>query len=142
MRDRIILEGLRVDAMIGVYPHEERVHQRLDIDVIVETDMARAAADDDVRHTIDYDVVARIARERVLSRHHRLIETLAHDIAEALLTAFVDQTDAVTVRIKKPGAVREAARIKLERARARQILDREGDHPGPRRHRLQREAPW
>jgi dihydropteroate synthase len=119
MRDRIILEGLRVDAMIGVYPHEERVHQRLDIDVVVETDMARAASDDDVRHTIDYDVVARIARERVQSRHHRLIETLAHDIAEALLTAFVDQTDAVTVRIKKPGAVREAANVMVEARRTR-----------------------
>ncbi len=125
MRDRIILEGLRVDAMIGVYPHELRVHQRLDIDVVLETDVAAAARLDDVARTVDYDAVARIARDLVLSKHHQLIETLADGIADAVLAAFIDRVGAVTVRIKKPGAVPAAANVMVEARRSREDGPRE-----------------
>lgn len=125
MRDRIILEGLRVDASIGVYPHELKVHQRLDIDVVLETDLGAAARTDDVAYTVDYDGVARIARAYTLARHHQLIETLADGIADAVLTRFVDRVQAVTVRIKKPGAVPDAANVMVEARRSREDGPRE-----------------
>jgi len=126
VRDRIILEGLRIDAWIGVYAHEHGVRQRLDVDVIVETSIAEAARTDDVAHTVDYDRIAQIASDLALSEHHQLIETLADGIADRVLATFVDRVASVTVRVKKPGAVRAAANVMVEATRSRASRDPAG----------------
>lgn len=111
--DAIRLVGLRVDANIGVYPHEHGRLQRLEFDVELTTDNARAAATDDVAYTIDYDQVAAIVREICGSQHHRLIETLAGKIAERLRSTFGARVSAVSVRVRKPGAVPDAATVEV-----------------------------
>ena len=43
MSDRICIEGLTVDGLIGVYPHELDRPQRLVVDLCAETDTRSAA---------------------------------------------------------------------------------------------------
>lgn len=117
--DRIELLGLRIDARIGVYPHEERIRQRLVLDVVLHTRVEEAAASDDVARTIDYDRVAAIAREVVASRHHRLIETIADTIAGRVLAEFARWVAKVEVRVAKPGAVPDAATVAVAVERER-----------------------
>ena len=109
--DRIELEGLAVDAPIGVYAHEHGVLQRLVIDVVVETDVRAAAASDRIDAAIDYDGIAKICRETATERHHQLIETVAEQIAERVLKAEAAKVTAVEVRVAKPGAVPDARTV-------------------------------
>jgi dihydroneopterin aldolase len=112
--DRIELVGLKVDALIGVYPHEEKIHQRLVVDVRLEADLGPAGRSDAVEDTVDYDAVARIVRSVAKERHHRLIERVAARIAEDVLAGFGGQVGAVEVRVSKPGAVPDAGDVAVE----------------------------
>jgi dihydropteroate synthase len=116
--DQIRLRGLAVDALIGVYPHEEQLRQRLLIDLDLTTDLRSAGASDDVARTVDYDRLAAIARQVATARHHRLIEAVAEEIARRILEEEAPRVRRVRVRVAKPGAVRDAERVAVEVSRS------------------------
>ncbi|MEY4324991.1 MAG: hypothetical protein RIS24_1162 [Verrucomicrobiota bacterium] len=97
--DIITLQDLEVFYHIGV-PEEERVHpQRLLICVEMETDIALAAAGDDLNHTINYYAVSQRLLSLGKGRSWKLLETLAVHIAEMVLRDFGPRR--VHVEIKK-----------------------------------------
>jgi dihydroneopterin aldolase len=120
MTDRIILRGIQFYGYHGVPDAEQATGHRYEVDLVLETDVAAAAAADDVTQTVDYGVVARDVLEIGTSRQFRLIETLAMHIAEQVL-ASQSRVEAVTVGVKKlqppiPGVV-EFAAIEITRRR-------------------------
>jgi|SRR5687767_10090921 len=119
MADRISLIGLELDARIGVYQHEKGIDQRLIVDVDVEVQgLGQVAASDVLAATIDYDEVAEICREVVRSRHHNLIESVADEIARAVVELDL-RIGQATVRVEKPGAVAGARTVRVEITRKR-----------------------
>ncbi len=100
--DRITLVGLSATGYHGVFDHERRDGQTFVADVVVHLDTRRAAAGDDLAHTLDYGdlaarVVAVLAGEPV-----DLIETLAERIAATVLARPLAR--AVDVSVHKPQA--------------------------------------
>lgn len=97
--DQIIIKDLEVFFSVGV-PDEERAKpQRLLITLVLEHDMQRAVAGDDLDATVDYSAVTeRVARLGV-GKSWRLIERLADDVAGLILSEF--GPTRVTVKIKK-----------------------------------------
>jgi dihydroneopterin aldolase len=116
---KITLVDLEVFYHVGV-PDEERAKpQRLLLTVEMELDIAAAARTDDIGATIDYHAVA----QRLLvfgdGRSWRLIEKLAADVAELVLSEFRPQR--VTVAVKKfpiPQARQVAVSLSRERPSA------------------------
>jgi len=102
MSDQIALRGLRVRGYHGVLPEERRDGQLFGIDVVLETDVSAAAADDDLAQTVDYSAVARQVAAIVGGEPVDLIETLAVRIADACLRHPV--VAAVEVTVHKPQA--------------------------------------
>lgn len=115
--DRVRLEGLEVQAQIGVYDRERGITQPLVISVSVERDLSSGGASDRLADTIDYDRIAQVCRDVVNERHHNLIEAVAERIAEKLTGEYA--TDAVEVRIEKPGAVPGCRTVAVEIRRTR-----------------------
>lgn len=101
--DCIRISGLRVDTCIGVYDWEKTLPQTLRIDLELRYDMTAAAASDALNDAIDYAAVAARVCEHTAAAQLKLIESLAAQLAELILTEFPVQTCAVTVH--KPGAV-------------------------------------
>ena len=100
--DRITVSGLEVFGHHGVLPHEREYGQRFSVDLVLEVDLAPAAASDDLNDTIDYgalsgDVAAIVAGDPV-----ELIEALAGRIAVRCLED--DRVQAVEVTVHKPNA--------------------------------------
>lgn len=114
MADLISIEGLVVDAWIGVYGFERNHRQRLSIDLHLTTDLSKAGKSDALEDTLDYDRAAAIAREVTSSKHHHLVEALAEEIAGGLLDAFAGKLLEVRVRVAKPGAVPDAKSVAVE----------------------------
>jgi len=97
--DKITISDLEVFYHVGV-PDEERAHpQRLLLTVEMAHDFSAAAANDGLSETIDYNAVVQRLRRFGESRSWKLIERVAAEIAEMILTEFRPQ--AVFVEVKK-----------------------------------------
>ena len=90
------LHGLEVRGRHGVEPREREQEQPFLYDVELELPQPGADA---IGETVDYREVVALVRE-VSAAHHELLETLAADVAGALLARF--PALAVRVRVRKP----------------------------------------
>lgn len=102
MTDRIELRGLTVRGNHGVFEHERRDGQDFVIDITLWIDLAAAAASDDLNDTYDYGVLAQRAADIVSGPARDLIETVAAEIAEDVMTD--ERVHAVEVVVHKPSA--------------------------------------
>ena len=102
MTDRIELRGLTVRGNHGVFDHERRDGQDFVIDITVWIDLADAAASDDLDDTYDYGALAQRAADIVSGPARNLIETVAAEIAEAVMADA--RVHAVEVVVHKPSA--------------------------------------
>ncbi len=96
---RLILEGLEAFAYHGNNPAEAKLGQTFFVDLEVLTDTARAAATDRIENTVNYPTLEKIAREIVEGPPRHLLETVAEEIAAAVLKE--NGVFQVTVRVTK-----------------------------------------
>ncbi len=104
--DQVFVRGLEVETVIGVYDWERGIRQRLALDLDMAWDISAAAAQDDLRLTLDYAAVSQRLIEYVSSTSFELIETLAERVADLVLDEF--QVPWLRLTLTKPGAVKEA----------------------------------
>lgn len=104
MSDTITIRGVRGHGFHGVLAQERVDGQEFVVDVVMRLDLARAAATDDLTHTIDYSGIAQLVHEHITGAPHMLIETLAERIAEAVLARGGERLHEVTVSVHKPQA--------------------------------------
>lgn len=102
MSDRIELRGLTVRGNHGVFDHERRDGQDFVIDLTVWLDLTPAAASDDLADTVDYGGLAQRAGGIVAGPPRDLIETVAAEIADDVMTD--ERIAAVEVVVHKPEA--------------------------------------
>ena len=102
MTDRIELRGLIVRGNHGVFPEERRDGQDFVIDITGWVDLANPAASDDHADTLDYGALAQRAADIVGGPARNLIETVAGEIAEDVMTD--ERVHAVEVAVHKPAA--------------------------------------
>jgi 2-amino-4-hydroxy-6-hydroxymethyldihydropteridine diphosphokinase len=111
MKHRIVLEGLALELIIGVFDWERVNKQRVDIDITLEVD-AQAGSTDDIRDAVDYKSLAKEIRAALEPSQFMLIEKMAEAIASLCLKR--DGVRFATVRVSKPGAVRGSRNVGVE----------------------------
>lgn len=118
MRDKIILEGLRVECIVGDMPHERLYPQELFLDMELTCDLSLAAKSDLLADTINYVAVIDAVRERLIAVKCQMIERAAQVAIEAALS--VDpRVLAVDVTVRKPHALPGVvAGVRLSRERS------------------------
>ena len=109
---------LRVDCIVGIYPHERDVAQTVFLDIELDYDFAPASRTDTIADAVDYDQVASSVTALLQTRRFQLIETMA-EAASAMLLDSVPAIRAVRLTIRKPAAVPAAAAsfVRVERER-------------------------
>ncbi|MCX7865864.1 dihydroneopterin aldolase [Limisphaera sp. VF-2] len=95
----ITVTDLEVFYRVGVTEAERAHPQRLLLTVELEVDESAAAATDDLANTIDYYELTRQLIRFGEGRNWRLLERLAAEIADFILTRY--RPLAVTVEVKK-----------------------------------------
>lgn len=115
--DTLILHGLEVKARVGVFEWERRIEQTLKVDLEMAADAGAAEASDRLEDTLDYKAVARRAREFIAAADCALVETLAHRLAETLMSEF--GIGWLRLSLQKPGAVRGAKSVGIVIERGR-----------------------
>ncbi len=114
--DRVIIEALQIDTVIGAYAFEQHYPQRLYLDLELAWDHRRAAESDDLQYALDYAEVCRHLREYAANRQFQLLETLADRFAGILHETF--KVNWLRLHIRKPSALAytESVGISLERS--------------------------
>jgi len=113
--NRIVISGLEVHALIGVYAHEQRVTQKLSIDLAFSVDIERAALHDALSDTYDYSKICESVSAFVRQTHCQLLETLAHRLINHLTHQF--QLSALELSIAKRPTDLAGVVVRLEAER-------------------------
>jgi len=116
--DKVFIEGLQTQAVIGIYDWERRIRQALRLDIELGFDNRVPAGSDDVADTLDYDAISQRLTAFVEQSEFGLVETLAERCAALLIEEF--GVAWLRLKLSKPGAVRNAIAVGviIERRRA------------------------
>ena len=115
--DKIIIEGLKVDAIIGVYSNERTHKQPVILDIEMQCDSSQASASDNIKYALDYHKVSLDIFEFVSSSSYQLIEALAEAVANRILSN--EKVHSVKIKLSKPQALDLAINVGVEIIRKR-----------------------
>jgi len=111
-----MLRGLKLRGRHGVGAAEREVPQDFLVDIECPTDVATAAASDDIGDALDYTRLSQIAEAVVGGPSRRLLETLADDIARRILAECGVPSVRVTVEKVRPAGMPGPAAISVTRS--------------------------
>ena len=97
--DWLRLRGIQGYGHLGVTQKERDLGQRVEADVEVAYPRARGRRPDALDAVIDYEELNRAVRAQIEQSRCRLLETLAEELALAVLAQF--DADRVRVRVRK-----------------------------------------
>ncbi len=115
--DQVIIKDLLVRGIIGITERERERPQDILINVVLFTDISRAAQTDAIEDCVDYSKVAKKLTAHAESVGRQTVEALVTDLAQICL----EQTgvQGVRIRVEKPGAVRFSRSVGVEIERFR-----------------------
>jgi dihydroneopterin aldolase len=100
MIGKILIEALELHAYHGWHRHEGEFGQPFLLDVELETDIARAAATDELGDALDYALIVSTMRSLFVDTRYKLVEAAAASLAQGLLAQFPAVT-LVDLRVRK-----------------------------------------
>ena len=116
--DCIRIINLKIPGRHGVYEFEKEKDGLFELDVELFLDLKSAGKSDDLAKTVNYGEAVGIIMDVFNSKDRNLIESVAEDIAEELLSKY--SISKVMIRIRKPHAPISAnfdtVEVELERA--------------------------
>lgn len=101
--DKIFLQDLRVEAVIGIWEWERRIRQTVRLDIELVTDVKKAAVSDNIEDALDYKGIAKHLISVVEESQFKLVETLAETLARIVVVDF--GVAWVKLSVSKPGAI-------------------------------------
>lgn len=115
--DKVFIEALEIETVIGIYDWERKLRQLLVFDIEMGFDNRVPAASDAIADTLNYKAVSKRLIAFVSESSFQLVETLAERCAALILDEF--GVAQVRIKLSKPGAVRgaRAVGVIVERSR-------------------------
>ncbi|MFK4050984.1 dihydroneopterin aldolase [Acinetobacter venetianus] len=116
--DAIIIEGLKVDTVVGCFTWERQIIQPLMLDLTIYNDLDQAAQSDELDDTLNYAQICELAAQVIQQAKPKLIEHAAQLVLESLFTTF-SSIESIIITIRKPAIIAQATAvgIRLERNR-------------------------
>lgn len=116
--DAIIIEGLKVDTVIGCFNWERQIIQPLMLDLTIHNDLSQAAHSDELEDTLNYAQICELAAQVIQEAQPKLIEHAAQLVLECLFTTF-PSIESISITIRKLAIIAQAnaVGIRLERNR-------------------------
>ncbi|RZO95728.1 MAG: dihydroneopterin aldolase [Gammaproteobacteria bacterium] len=102
--DKVFINNLAVEAIIGIFQWEREVRQLISIDIEMDFDNKQAAKSDNIEDALNYKLVGKRITGYVKNSKFKLVEALAENISKIILKEF--PVSKVKVTLSKPGAMR------------------------------------
>ncbi|MCX7115208.1 MAG: dihydroneopterin aldolase [Gammaproteobacteria bacterium] len=107
LEDWIEIHDLKVKTRIGVHAWEQQIDQTLSLDIRFPLTLGDATLT--LSQTVDYDALCKAVIAFVSTQAFELIETVAQQVAQLILSEF--KVKQVQVAVSKPWAVEQAGRV-------------------------------
>ena len=107
--DRVFIENLNIETIIGIFDWEREIRQTVSIDLEMEFDIRKAAESDAIEDTLDYKSVSKRLIHFVEDSEFQLVEALAESCAAIVLEEF--PVSWLRLKLGKPGAVRGSSAV-------------------------------
>ena len=116
--DQVLIEGLVLEAHIGLFDHEYDSAQSVRFDVVVDVQPLEPNTSHDSQNIVRYDHIVADIKAIIRAGHIDLVETLAEQVASACLG--YSRAQQVQVSVLKLSAIKEAnaVGVKITRRRA------------------------
>ncbi|WP_218696409.1 dihydroneopterin aldolase [Acinetobacter harbinensis] len=116
--DAIIIEGLKVETVVGCFNWERQIIQPLMLDLIIYSSLEQASNSDELEHTLNYAEICEISANVIQAAQPKLIENAAKLVLNALFTTF-PAVESIMITVRKPAIIAQAnsVGIRLERHR-------------------------
>lgn len=116
--DAIIIEGLKVETVVGVFAWERQIIQPLSLDLTIATSLEKVAHSDALEDTLNYVELCDITAETIQQAKPKMLEHAAQLVVEALFDHFA-AIESIQITIRKPAIIAQAhaVGIRLERHR-------------------------
>ena len=115
--DRILIEDLAFDCIIGILEEERVKEQKLHVDVSLGCDLSTAASSGKVSDTVDYFALAERIKAFARQRKARLLEELGQELCQMIFNEF--KVSEITLKLMKSSAVPGARGAGIELFRKR-----------------------
>lgn len=119
--DKVIIEGLRVDAVIGVFDWERQILQPVLVDLEMGCSIQAAAYSDDLADAVNYKAVCDCISEIIVSTQAKLLEHLAEKICFSVLQNY-PAVHYTKLTLRKPTAITNAVAVGVSIERTRDDL--------------------
>ncbi|MDR0931645.1 MAG: dihydroneopterin aldolase [Victivallales bacterium] len=110
--DKIFINDLRVNTIIGCLPTERERRQQVKLNIELGVDLAAAGKSDELSDTLDYSELEEKIVELAANSRFRLIEALSGAVGRLVLEC--ERVCYAKVRVDKPGAAKYARSIGVE----------------------------
>jgi len=107
--DLVLIEGLEVRTVIGIYDWEREIRQTVRLDLEMAWDISKAGKTDNIEDTLDYKSVSKRLIDFVEASEFGLIESLAEHCAMIIIHEF--HVPWLRLKMSKPGAVRGSENV-------------------------------
>ena len=107
--DRVFIEDLKIQTVIGIFDWEREIKQTVSIDLEMEFDIRSAAESDSIEDTLDYKSVSKRLIQFIETSEFQLVEALAERCAAIVLDEF--PVSWLRLKLGKPGAVRGSTAV-------------------------------
>ena len=75
--DAIVIEGLKVETVVGCFTWERQIVQPLMLDLIIQTNLEQASLSDELDDTLNYAEICALSAKVIQTAQPKLIEHAA-----------------------------------------------------------------
>ena len=81
----IKIKNLKLKTILGVHAWEENINREIIINAEIETNNLSSLSSDDIKDTIDYDILILKIKNLISSKRFKLIEKMAAEIMREIM---------------------------------------------------------
>ena len=110
--DKVFIENLEIETIIGIFGWEREVKQIVRISLEMSFDISKAGKSDKIDDALDYKKIGKSIVNLVENSSFFLVEKMAEEIASLVLKN--KQIEKIKLRVEKPGALRGSKSVGVE----------------------------
>jgi dihydroneopterin aldolase len=119
--DKVFVEGLEIETIIGIYDWERERKQTVRIDLEMAWDNKPAAKSEDIQFALNYKDVSKRLISHIGGSEFLLVETMAEAIAQIILIEF--NVPWLDLRLSKLGAISGAIAVGVHIQRTKDDIE-------------------
>ena len=121
MQDLILIEGLKVETVVGCFDWERQILQPLLLDLKIWVDLSAAVKSDLLADTLNYAEICEIASQTITQAKPELIEHAAGLVLIALFEQY-QTIEKINITVRKPAIIPAAQSVGIQIERHRDYL--------------------